>query len=89
MASKKLFVAVRRFPDDVPTVSTYTVSLAKLNSAHLAAAKSVLDVCEKFGLFLLDQQSDSLGEPLISEIDNLFEARRDIMNLPNEVKDKS
>jgi isopenicillin N synthase-like dioxygenase len=88
MASEKLFESIPAFPDDVPTAPMYTISLARLNSGDQSAAKSVLDACQELGFFLLDLRNDSLGESLINEIDNLFGAGKDIMDLPNEVKDK-
>lgn len=88
MASEKLFETIPAFPDDIPTASMDTISLAKLNSGDQSTAQSLLDSCQKLGFFLLDLRGDALGESMINEIDSLFIAGNDIMNLPNEVKIK-
>jgi isopenicillin N synthase-like dioxygenase len=87
MASKKLFQAVPAFPEDVPTAHMYTVSLESLASGNPSAARSVLHACQELGFFLLDLHGDAVGETIIDEIDSLFRAGEEIMNLPHEVKD--
>lgn len=88
MASETLFGAIPAFPDDVPTAPMHTIALAGLSSGDQSAAKSVLDACQELGFFLLDLRGDALGDTMINEIDSLFGAGKDIMHLPNEVKDK-
>ncbi|KAH8719244.1 oxidoreductase [Phaeosphaeriaceae sp. PMI808] len=87
MASQALFETVPAFPDHVPTLPMHTVSLAKLTSGDAATAKSLLRACQELGFFLLDLRGDGLGEMVIKEIDGLFAASKDIMNLPDEIKD--
>ena len=88
MASPRLFDDVPPFPDDVPTASMATISLASLAAADESDGKAVLDACQQLGFFLLDLNGDPLGETLIMEIDELFGAMKEIMNLPQDVKEK-
>lgn len=88
MASEKLFEAIPAFPENVPIAPVHTVSLASLLSGDATAARSVLDACQELGFFLLDLRGDALGNTVINEIDSLFGAGQDIMNLPAEVKEK-
>jgi len=87
MASEKLFQAIPAFPEDVSTAPMYTVTLGSLRSGDPSAARSVFDACQELGFFLLDLRDDGLGKTVIDEIDMLFGAGKDIMNLPDEVKD--
>ena len=88
MASERLFKEVPPFPHDVPTAEMVTVALASLNQSLEAAdaGKRILDACQKDGFFLLDLHGDPLGETVIQEVDQLFDASTGIMNLPDEVK---
>lgn len=88
MASQKLFEGIPSFPEDIPTASMHTISLASLCSGNEAAAKSLLAACQELGFFLLDLDGDTLGIDLMKEIDQIFLAGKDIMNLPREVKDQ-
>lgn len=88
MASEKIFQDIPPFPDDVPTASISTISLASLVSGDEAAARSVLEACEELGFFLLDLNGDTLGKELIEDIDQLFLAGRDILDLPAAVKEQ-
>jgi isopenicillin N synthase-like dioxygenase len=87
MASAKLFETIPAFPDDVPTAPMHTISLAELSAGNKSVANDVLAACQELGFFLLDLRGDQLGESVIKEVDELFEAGKDIMNLPDEVKD--
>lgn len=88
MASDKLFEDIPPFPDDVPTASMSTISLASLNSGDEVTAKRLFDACQELGFFLLDLHDDALGETLIQEIDDLFGVMKEVMNLPDEEKEK-
>lgn len=88
MASEKLFEAIPSFPDDVPVAPMYTVSLAQLHAQDASAASNVLHACQELGFFLLDLRHDPLGEDVIREVDALFTAGKDIMNLPDEIKEQ-
>lgn len=88
MASQKLFQAIPAFPDDIPTASMSTISLAELNSGNEAAARSLLTACQELGFFLLDLNGDALGTDLIDIIDQLFLASKDIMDLPLAEKEQ-
>ncbi|ROW11900.1 hypothetical protein VPNG_04905 [Cytospora leucostoma] len=86
MASQKLFQAIPPFPDDLPTASMRTISLQSLKSGDEAAAASLMAACQELGFFLLDLDGDSLGNELINNIDQMFLAGKEIMNLPSGVK---
>lgn len=88
MASHKSFEDMPSFPDDIPTASMSTISLASLNSEDEAAAKNLLAACQELGFFLLDLNGDELGEKLIEDIDQLFLIGKDIMDLPQAVKEQ-
>jgi isopenicillin N synthase-like dioxygenase len=88
MASQRLFDSNPPFPDDVPVAPMCTISLAQLRAADSSAAIDVLHACQELGFFLLDLHQDPLGEEVIVEVDTLFAASKDIMNLPQEVKDQ-
>ena len=88
MASEKTFQSVPPFPDDVPIVNMSTISLARLNSGDVASSKGLIEACRELGFFLLDLTGDRLGETLTQEIDQLFVVIKEIMNLPEEVKEK-
>lgn len=86
MASEKLFVDIPPFPDNVPTMPMHTISLASLNSGHEDAAERLVAACQELGFFLLDLRGDQLGEKVTKEIDLLFDLGRDVMNLPEDIK---
>jgi hypothetical protein len=86
MASYKLFKDVPPFPEDVATMPMRTISLADLRSGAQSTAQEVLLACQDLGFFLLALQGDELGDKMIEEIDELFDVGKDIMNLPDEVK---
>lgn len=86
MASEKLFTDIPPFPDNVPTVPMYTISLASLHSGRENAAERLLAACQELGFFLLDLRGDELGDTVTEEIDRLFGLGRDIMSLPEDVK---
>ncbi|KAJ7888546.1 oxidoreductase [Mycena olivaceomarginata] len=86
IASEKLFQGIPAFPDNVPIAPVCTVSLASLRSGDGGTAKNLLSACQELGFFLLDLRGDALGESLIDDIDQLFDATKDIMNLPQDVK---
>lgn len=88
MASQKLFQAIPPFPDDIPTASLGTISLARLMSGDEAAARSVLTACQDLGFFLLDLNDDTMGKELIEEIDQLFLVGKELMDLPVAVKEQ-
>ncbi|RYP19577.1 hypothetical protein DL765_003304 [Monosporascus sp. GIB2] len=88
MASEKLFRDIAPFPDDITTASMPTISLANLHSGHEATAKSLLAACQELGFFFLDLQGDELGETLVDEIDQLFALNKDLLNLPDDVKNQ-
>jgi hypothetical protein len=86
IASEKLFQGIPAFPDNVPIAPVCTASLASLRSGDGRTAKNLLSACQELGFFLLDLRGDALGESLIDDIDQLFDATKDIMNLPRDVK---
>jgi hypothetical protein len=86
IASEKLFQGIPAFPDNVPIAPVCTVSLVRLRSGDGGTAKNLLSACQELGFFLLDLRGDALGESLIDDIDQLFDATKDIMNLPQDVK---
>jgi hypothetical protein len=88
MASEQLFEGIPPFPEDVPTATILPISLAKLNSGDDFTVKSLLDACQKLGFFFLDLTGDELGESITADIDAIFGASKEIMNLPPEVKRK-
>ncbi|KAL9106154.1 MAG: hypothetical protein Q9227_008802 [Pyrenula ochraceoflavens] len=88
MASEALFQQIPPFPEDVRTADMSTISLASLISGDAPSAKNMLEACQKLGFFLLDLRGDKLGEALSAEIDKLFAAGKEIMNLPHDVKEQ-
>lgn len=88
MASSKSFKDMPSFPDDIPTASMSTITLASLNSEDEAAARHLLAACQELGFFLLDLNGDGLGEKLMKDIDQLFLIGKDIMDLPWAVKEQ-
>lgn len=86
MASQKLFEDVPPFPEDVATMPMRTIPLADLRSGAQNTAQEVLLACQDLGFFLLDLQGDELGDKMIGEVDELFGVGKDIMSLPDEVK---
>lgn len=88
MASEKLFTEVPSFPEDVATMPMHVVSLADLRSGDQGTAQRVLAACQELGFFLLDLRGDDLGDQMIGEIDQLFGVGKDILNLPDEVKEE-
>jgi isopenicillin N synthase-like dioxygenase len=88
MASHKSFQAQPPFPDDIPTASMSTISLASLNSGDEAAARGLLTACQELGFFLLDLNGDTLGSKLMEDIDQLFLVGKEVMNLPWPVKEQ-
>ncbi len=88
MASTKLFKDIPPFPDDVPTIPMYIISLADLRSQDRNAAQRMLTACQELGFFLLDLREDELGEMTMAEIDQLFNVGNDIMSLPEDIKQK-
>ena len=88
MASQKLFDDAPPFPNDVQTARMSTISLASLTFGDEIGAKCVLDACQELGFFLLNLNGDVLGESLIKEIDELFGVMKEVMNLPEDVKEK-
>jgi isopenicillin N synthase-like dioxygenase len=88
MASGKIFETTPPFPDDVPVAPMYTISLAQLRAGDSSAASDVLRACQELGFFSLDLNQDPVGEEVIREVDTLFAAGKDILNLPDAVKDQ-
>jgi isopenicillin N synthase-like dioxygenase len=88
MASEKLFSDIPPFPDNVPTAPMRKISLANLRLKDDDAAKSAFAACQELGFFLLDLHGDGLGEAIMDEIDQLFNAADGIMNLPEDVKEQ-
>lgn len=88
MASKRLHDAIPAFPQDLPIAPMHTISLTRLTPGETSTCQSILHVCQELGFFLLDLQGDEVGEIVIDEVDRLFRAGEDIMNLPEEVKEK-
>ncbi|KAK8046183.1 hypothetical protein PG996_014247 [Apiospora saccharicola] len=88
MASDKSFTDAPPFPDDVPVIPMNTISLAALHSGDEATAKDVLTACRELGFFLLDLRGDALGETTMGEIDQLFHVGKDILNLPEDAKQR-
>ncbi|KAI0160027.1 oxidoreductase [Hypoxylon sp. FL1284] len=86
MASEKHFSSVPPFPDDVPTVPMRTISLSNLRCRDKTTAQDMMDACQQLGFFLLDLRQDELGERMITEIDQLLDIGKDIMNLSEDVK---
>ena len=88
MASKRLHDAVPAFPQDLRPAPMHTISLKRLTAGETSTCQSILHACQELGFFLLDLQGDEVGEIVIDEVDRLFRAGEDIMNLPEEVKEK-
>jgi isopenicillin N synthase-like dioxygenase len=86
MASSKLFEGIPPFPDDIPTVSMNTVSLAGLRENDTQTAEQVLAACKELGFFFLDLRRDSMGDAMIECIDQLFSIGQEIFDLPESVK---
>ena len=86
MASKKLFTDVLPFPDDVPTIPMCTISLEDLRSGDERTTQRMFIACQELGIFLLDLHGDEVGARLMREIDELFRVGKDIMGLPEDVK---
>ncbi|KXH62212.1 hypothetical protein CSAL01_10597 [Colletotrichum salicis] len=87
MASEKLFENIPPFPNDIPTASIASVSLAGLRAKDGTTAQNLLKACQTLGFFLLDLREDPVGEELVTEIDQLMgDVVRDIMNLPIDVR---
>lgn len=88
MASEKVFDGVVPFPDDIPTAPLYTIPLADLRSGDGATAKNVLAACQELGFFLLDLRGDELGDKVVEEVEQLFNLGKDLMSLPQDVKEQ-
>lgn len=87
MASEKQFSGIPPFPDNVPEISLSTIPLASLRrSGNGKGHGDLLAACQGLGFFLLDLRGDEFGETIMAEIDQLFDAGKDIMNLPPHVK---
>ncbi|KAI3390883.1 hypothetical protein diail_8444, partial [Diaporthe ilicicola] len=86
MASEKLFRDIPPFPDDIPTAIIETISLTSLAAQDEAASQNLLAACREQGFFMLDLSGSELGNQMIDEIDQLFLAGNDIMNLPPDIK---
>jgi len=86
MTSAKLFESIPPFPDDVPTTSLYTISLASLQSGETTACKITLDACQKLGFFLLDLRGSSLGDAVTCALNHLFSISEKLMNSPEDIK---
>ncbi|KAI2601770.1 Clavaminate synthase-like protein [Hypoxylon sp. NC1633] len=86
MASEKLFEGIPAFPTDIPTMPMSTISLASLRSGDVSSARRMLAACQELGFFLLDLREDSQGEMMIEQIDRMFEVGKDMMSLPEDVK---
>jgi isopenicillin N synthase-like dioxygenase len=86
MASEKLFRDIPPFPDDIPTAPVDIISLNGLDAHDDAASQSLLAACRGLGFFMLDLSGNELGNRTIKEIDQLFLAGREIMDLPADVK---
>lgn len=63
-----------------------TISLAGLRLADGNSAQRMLAACQELGFFSLSLRGDSLGEAMMEDIDQLFDVGKDIMNLPQHVK---
>ena len=66
----------------------HTISLKKLNAGDASTTRNILHACQQLGFFLLDLHGDEIGEIVVDEVDDLFRAGEDIMNLPDEVKER-
>jgi isopenicillin N synthase-like dioxygenase len=88
MASAEFFETIPPFPSDIATAPIHTISLRDLSAGTDICAKEVLTSCQELGFFLLDLRGDLVGELVIKEVDELFNIGKDIMNLPDEVKEK-
>ncbi|KAI1122474.1 Clavaminate synthase-like protein [Nemania abortiva] len=86
MASEKLFEGIPPFPDNLPTATIATISLAALNEGDKGAAESLLAAAQELGFFLLDLNGDEMGKHLVEEIDDLFAVGKMTMDLPNDIK---
>ena len=88
MVSEKLFAGIPPFPDDIPTMPMYTVSLGDLCARDERAAHTMFTACQELGFFLLDLRQSELGESMIQEIDSLFVVGKEIMSLPEDIKEQ-
>lgn len=88
MASEKLFEGIPPFPDNVVTMPMHTISLADLLSGNEQTARQVLKACQELGFFLLDLRGNELGEDMMGEIDQLFGVGKDVLSLPDDVKNE-
>ncbi|KAK8042247.1 oxidoreductase [Apiospora rasikravindrae] len=88
MASDKPFEDAPPFPDDVPVIPLNTISLAALHSGDKTTARDVLTACRELGFFLLDLRGDVLGKTMMEEVDQLFGVGKDILNLPEDTKQR-
>ncbi|OHE96501.1 hypothetical protein CORC01_08264 [Colletotrichum orchidophilum] len=89
MASEKLFENIPQFPDDIPTASIASITLAGLRAGDVDTTQNLLKACQTLGFFLLDLRGDTIGEELVEEIDQLIgDVGRNVMGLPIDVKKK-
>lgn len=65
-----------------------TISLELLRSGEKATNGDVFEACRTLGFFLLDLHGDEAGKELMRDIDHLFGLCKDLMNLPDDIKEK-
>ena len=66
----------------------HTISLAGLRDGAQETARQVIAACQELGFFLLDLRGDDLGERMVGEIDQLFGVGKEVLSLPDEVKEE-
>ena len=74
--------------NDIPTMPMYTISLGDLRAEDERTARTMFTACQELGFFLLDLRQDELGESMIQEIDSLFDVGKDMMSLPEDIKEQ-
>ncbi|KAI9662985.1 MAG: hypothetical protein M1821_008032 [Bathelium mastoideum] len=86
MASPSLFHSAPPFPTDVPVAKIPKISLAKLAREDARESEAVLAACNSIGFFLLDLNGDATGEDMIKDVDETFEAVKNVMEMSTEEK---
>lgn len=77
------FSTLPPFPSDIPTAPLHRLSLSKLRD-NTSESDRLFSSCKDLGFFYLDLRSDSEGESLLSDADELFKLAPKLFDLGRE-----
>lgn len=75
------------FPDDVPSISLETFSLAELEKGDPAQQDKLFETCKTRGFFYLDLNG-SKASSMQADCDDIARLAEKVFQLPQEEKDK-